>query len=89
MVGGDERIVDAHDQAVGRTLAWIEETVLVVDDSSLRSSEQLRELKRLHRRSNCCRDMNALPQPSASVTKKAPDEAIWTTEQMSTNMSSV
>ncbi|MCY4003210.1 MAG: conjugative relaxase, partial [Rhodospirillales bacterium] len=24
MVGGDERIVDAHDQAVGRTLAWIE-----------------------------------------------------------------
>ncbi|MCY4096838.1 MAG: conjugative relaxase, partial [Rhodospirillales bacterium] len=25
MVGGDERIVDAHDQAVGRTLAWIEE----------------------------------------------------------------
>jgi len=33
--------------------------------------------------------MNALPQPSASVTKKAPDEAIWTTEQVSTNMSSV
>ena len=25
MVGGDDRIVDAHDQAVGRTLAWIEE----------------------------------------------------------------
>jgi len=25
MVGGDERIVDAHDQAVGKTLAWIEE----------------------------------------------------------------
>ena len=24
MVGGDERIVDAHDKAVGRTLAWIE-----------------------------------------------------------------
>ena len=24
MVGGDERIVDAHDRAVGRTLAWIE-----------------------------------------------------------------
>jgi len=33
--------------------------------------------------------MNALPQPSASVTKKAHDEAIWTTEQVSTNMSSV
>ena len=25
MVGGDERIVDAHDRAVGKTLAWIEE----------------------------------------------------------------
>ena len=25
MVGGDDLIVDAHDQAVGRTLAWIEE----------------------------------------------------------------
>ena len=25
MVGGDERIVAAHDQAVGKTLAWIEE----------------------------------------------------------------
>ena len=25
MVGGDDRIVDAHDQAVSRTLAWIEE----------------------------------------------------------------
>ncbi len=24
LVGGDERIVDAHDRAVGRTLAWIE-----------------------------------------------------------------
>ena len=24
MVGGDDRIVDAHDRAVGRTLAWIE-----------------------------------------------------------------
>ena len=25
MVGGDERIVEAHDRAVGKTLAWIEE----------------------------------------------------------------
>ena len=25
MVGGDDRIVNAHDQAVGRTLAWMEE----------------------------------------------------------------
>ena len=25
MVGGDERIVEAHDQAVGKTLAWVEE----------------------------------------------------------------
>ena len=25
MVGGDERIVDAHDKAVGATLAWVEE----------------------------------------------------------------
>ncbi len=28
MVGGDERIVDAHDRAVGRTLAWIEKNAV-------------------------------------------------------------
>ncbi len=28
MVGGDERIVDAHDRAVGRTLAWIEKNAI-------------------------------------------------------------
>ncbi len=28
LVGGDERIVDAHDRAVGRTLAWIEKNAI-------------------------------------------------------------
>ncbi len=28
LVGGDERIVDAHDRAVGRTLAWIEKNAV-------------------------------------------------------------
>ena len=28
MVGGDERIVDAHDRAVGRTLGWIEKNAI-------------------------------------------------------------
>ncbi|MCY4438641.1 MAG: relaxase domain-containing protein, partial [Deltaproteobacteria bacterium] len=28
MVGGDERIVDAHDKAVGRTLSWIEKNAI-------------------------------------------------------------
>ena len=28
MVGGDDRIVDAHDRAVGRTLAWIEKNAI-------------------------------------------------------------
>ena len=28
MVGGDERIVDAHDKAVGKTLAWVEKNAI-------------------------------------------------------------
>ncbi len=28
MVGGDERIVEAHDRAVGRTLSWIEKNAV-------------------------------------------------------------
>ena len=58
LVGGDARVAEAHGQAVERTLAWVEgrvvetrmkdpETVMVIDEGSLASTVQARDLLRI------------------------------------------